>query len=176
MRKMKKSSVLLTIIAAGFAGLVSAGSEPESTPATAPASTPTPAPVIKKICRENSEREIWAAFDRWNRSLQTGDPAKVVANYAKNSVLLSTVSNMPRITVAEKEDYFQHFMEKKPVGKIEFRIIEFGCNTAVDAGIYTFTFTTTGERVRARFTFSYDWDGTQWLITSHHSSAMPEKD
>ncbi|CAK0781451.1 Calcium/calmodulin dependent protein kinase II, association-domain protein [Gammaproteobacteria bacterium] len=173
---MRTASVLLAVITLGLAVQAWASSEPESESAPVPVPVPTSS-VIKQSCRKANEREIWAAFDRWNRSLQTGDPVKVVAtNYAKGSVLLPTVSNMPRITVAEKEDYFQHFLEKKPVGKIDFRIIEFGCDHAVDAGIYTFTFTATGEKVRARYTFSYDWDGTQWLITSHHSSAMPEKD
>ena len=30
-----------------------------------------------------TEQEIAALFDRWNQSLQTGDPQKVVANYAE---------------------------------------------------------------------------------------------
>lgn len=114
-------------------------------------------------------------FDRWNRSLQTGDPHKVVANYAERSVLLATVSNKPRLTPAEKEDYFHHFLEDKPAGKVDSGTIEIGCNTAVDAGLYTFTFGTTGAQVKARYTYTYKWDGKQWLITSHHSSAMPEK-
>jgi uncharacterized protein (TIGR02246 family) len=114
-------------------------------------------------------------FDRWNRSLQTGDPHQVVANYAEHSVLLPTVSNKPRLTPAEKEDYFQHFLENKPQGVINSRTIEIGCNSAVDAGLYTFTFGTTGAQVKARYTYTYKWDGKQWLITSHHSSAMPEK-
>jgi hypothetical protein len=58
---------------------------------------------------------------------------------------------------------------------IDSRTIELGCNSAVDAGLYTFTFGTTGARVKARYTYTYKWDGRQWLITSHHSSAMPEK-
>jgi len=114
-------------------------------------------------------------FDRWNRSLQTGDPHKVVANYAERSILLPTVSNKPRLTAAEKEDYFHHFLENKPVGRIDSRSVEIGCNSAVDAGLYTFTFGTTGAQVKARYTYTYKWDGSQWLITSHHSSAMPEK-
>ncbi len=106
-----------------------------------------------EACKATTEQEIGALFDRWNRSLQTGDPHKVVANYAERSILLPTVSNKPRLTAAEKEDYF----------------------SAVDAGLYTFTFGTTGAQVKARYTYTYKWDGSQWLITSHHSSAMPEK-
>ncbi|KAB2931085.1 MAG: DUF4440 domain-containing protein [Candidatus Contendobacter sp.] len=126
-------------------------------------------------CKATSEQEIAALFDRWNQSLQTGDPHKVVANYAERSILLPTVSNKPRFTPAEKEDYFHHFLEDRPSGKIDLRSIELGCNSAVDAGLYTFSFAKTGAVVGARYTYTYRWDGTQWLITSHHSSAMPEK-
>jgi len=118
--------------------------------------------------------EIASLFDRWNQSLLTGEPKKVVANYAERSILLPTVSNKPRLTPAEKEDYFNHFLEKGPSGKIDLRQIEIGCNTAVDAGLYTFTFEETGEVVSGRYTYTYQWDGRNWLITSHHSSAMPE--
>ena len=95
-------------------------------------------------------------------------------NYAPKSILLPTVSNKPRLTIAEKEDYFEHFLQKKPVGKIDVRNIDINCNTAVDAGLYTFTFSD-GTQVKARYTYTYKWDGKKWLITSHHSSAMPEK-
>ncbi len=128
-----------------------------------------------ETCKAATEPEIAALFDRWNRSLQTGDAHKVVANYAERSILLPTVSNKPRLTAAEKEDYFHHFLENKPVGRIDSRTVEIGCNSAWDAGLYTFTFATTGAQVRARYTYTYKWDGRQWLITSHHSSAMPEK-
>jgi uncharacterized protein (TIGR02246 family) len=126
-------------------------------------------------CRQTNEQEIAALFDRWNQSLQTGDPHRVVANYAAKSILLPTVSNKPRLTAAEKEDYFHHFLEKHPSGKIDMRFIDIDCNTAFDAGLYTFTYATTGEVVHARYTYTYRWDGAQWLITSHHSSGMPEK-
>lgn len=134
-----------------------------------------PAPARTEVCKASNEQEISALFDRWNRSLQTGDPHKVVLNYAERSILLPTVSNQPRLTAAEKEDYFHHFLEGRPTGKIDSRTIEIGCNTAVDSGLYTFTFGTTGAQVKARYTYTYKWAGTQWLITSHHSSAMPEK-
>ncbi|CAN5351511.1 hypothetical protein BH10PSE18_BH10PSE18_15660 [soil metagenome] len=127
-----------------------------------------------EVCHAASERQIASLFDRWNASLETGDPMKVVANYAKKSILLPTVSNIPRITEEEKEDYFQHFLQRKPVGKINSRSIEIDCNSAIDAGLYTFDFSD-GSEVRARYTFTYKWNGHAWLISSHHSSAMPEK-
>ncbi len=131
------------------------------------------------VCMENhiapTEQEIASLFDRWNQSLQSGDPEKVVANYAEQSILLPTVSNKPRLTPAEKVDYFRHFLEDQPSGEINMRQIQIGCDMAVDSGLYTFSFAKTGNKVRGRYSFTYRWDGTQWLIISHHSSAMPEK-
>lgn len=135
----------------------------------------SPSGYRTESCKVTSESEIASLFDRWNRSLQTGDPHKVAENYAQRSILLPTVSNQPRVTAAEKEDYFHHFLENGPSGKIDFRMIELGCNSAVDSGLYTFTFAKTGAVVRARYSYAYRWDGNRWLITSHHSSAMPEK-
>lgn len=126
-----------------------------------------------EVCHATSERQIAALFDRWNGSLQTGDPKKVVANYAGKSILLPTVSNVPRLTAAEKEDYFEHFLQRKPVGRIDSRTIEIDCNSALDAGLYTFRFGDDSS-VKARYSFTYKWNGRRWLITSHHSSAMPE--
>lgn len=125
-------------------------------------------------CKHTTEHEIEALFDRWNASLQTGDPHTVVGNYAEESILLPTVSNKPRLTPQEKEEYFEQFLRSQPLGKIDLRFIDIGCNYAVDAGLYTFTFGSTGEVVPARYSFSYRWDGSKWLITSHHSSVLPE--
>ena len=100
----------------------------------------------------------------------------MVKNYAARSILLPTVSNKARLSAAEKEDYFVHFLENKPQGRIDMRFVDIGCNTVLDAGLYTFSFAKTGTKVSGRYSFTYGWDGQQWLITSHHSSAMPEKD
>ncbi|CAB3792958.1 hypothetical protein LMG28614_03615 [Paraburkholderia ultramafica] len=126
-----------------------------------------------ETCHPASDKQIAALFDRWNDSLKTGDPEKVVANYAPRSILLPTVSNKPRLTVDEKVDYFRHFLENKPVGTIDFRNIMIECNTAIDAGLYSFKYAD-GSVVKARYTFTYEWNGHKWLITSHHSSKLPE--
>lgn len=134
------------------------------------------APAIDSAasCSLPSRTEIAALFDRWNASLKTGDAKKVVANYATPSVLLPTVSNQARFTAAEKEDYFVHFLQRKPEGKIDDRLIEVDCNSATDAGLYSFKFGD-GSVVKARYSFSYRRVDDTWLISSHHSSAMPEK-
>ena len=159
---MRKISVLSQAVAIVLGGCA------VSLPGSGFASTSTEA------CKAISEQEVAALFDRWNGSLQSGDPDKVVANYADGSVLLPTVSNQPRLTASEKRDYFVRFQKNRPVGEIDSRTIQIGCNTAVDTGLYTFTYGTTGASVKARYTYTYSWDGKQWLITSHHSSAMPE--
>jgi uncharacterized protein (TIGR02246 family) len=127
-----------------------------------------------KNLKRSSKKEIASLFDRWNTSLKSGDPDQVVKNYAKNSILLATLANKPRLTVAEKKSYFKFFLANKPAGKINSRKIEVGYDTAVDAGVYTFTFAKTRAVVKARYTFTYRLYKNKWLITSHHSSRMPE--
>jgi len=128
-----------------------------------------------EVCVAESEQDIAALFDRWNESLKTGDPYKVVENYASKSVLLPTVSGKPRFTVEEKADYFRDFQQNQPEGRIESRTIELDCNTAIDEGLYSFTFRKTETTIKARYTFTYKWDGKRWLITSHHSSRLPNE-
>ncbi|RPH24767.1 SgcJ/EcaC family oxidoreductase [Buttiauxella warmboldiae] len=124
-------------------------------------------------CVKVDKAQIEGLFDKWNDSLQTGDAHKVANNYLSDAVLLPTVSNKVRLTDAERVDYFEHFLEKKPFGKIDSRTVRLGCNKAVDAGTYTFTFADKST-VSARYTFTYAWDGKEWKISTHHSSAMPE--
>lgn len=160
---MKKAVFALPLLALGLGACAVNQPEDQQTYAT-----------YTESCRETNKTEIAALFDRWNQSLKSGDPKKVVANYADNSILLPTVSNQPRRTESEKLDYFQHFLADRPTGMIDLRSIELGCNTAVDSGLYTFNFGKTGQSVSGRYTYTYRWNGSEWLITSHHSSAMPE--
>jgi uncharacterized protein (TIGR02246 family) len=118
-----------------------------------------------------------SVFERWNATLGTLDPNQVASQYAKDAVLLATLSDKPRANHEEIKDYFVHFLQKKPQGKIDRRIINLGCNTASDTGIYTFTLHEKGKikHVQARYSFVYEYDDDQWLIEHHHSSLMPEQ-
>lgn len=125
-------------------------------------------------CVKMNEKEVASMFDRWNASLQTGDAKTVSENYLSDAVLLPTLSNQVRLTDEERIHYFEDFLAKKPVGHIDSRTIRIGCNKAIDSGTYTFTFKD-GSKAAARYTFTYAWNGEKWLISSHHSSAMPEQ-
>lgn len=125
------------------------------------------------VCANATNEDIAALFTRWNDSLKTGDAKEVAKNYASDAILLPTVSNQVRLTDAQRVDYFEHFLEGKPVGEINSSHILISCDDAIDVGTYTFKFAN-GSEVSGRYTFTYKWDGKNWLISSHHSSAMPE--
>jgi uncharacterized protein (TIGR02246 family) len=133
-----------------------------------------------KHLRTVTKAQVLGLFDDWNAALRTGDPRKVADLYAKDAVLLPTVSDNVRTDRAEIVDYFEHFLRNKPVGtKIESVVNVLDRDTVIDAGVYEFALTDheTGAKstVKARYTYAYEKqpDGT-WLIVNHHSSKMPE--
>lgn len=139
-----------------------------------PASMPVGARApMESACVQVTEPQVAALFNRWNDSLRTGDPDKVLANYAEDGVLLATLSNEPRTSRAAMRDYFVKFLKSKPQGSIDKRVIKIGCNVAQDLGTYAFKFAD-GKTVHARYTYVYEWRNGKWLIAHHHSSAMPE--
>ncbi|MFD5010006.1 SgcJ/EcaC family oxidoreductase [Streptomyces chartreusis] len=129
--------------------------------------------------KKPGKKEIAGLFDQWNSALATGDPEQVADLYAKDAVLLPTVSNKVRADRAGIVDYFEHFLANKPVGtKIETHVNVLDHNSAIDTGVYEFALTdpATGEKstVEARYTYAYEKRGSEWLIVNHHSSKMPE--
>jgi uncharacterized protein (TIGR02246 family) len=126
-----------------------------------------------------SRKEIAGLFNGWNAALQTGDADTVADRYAKDAVLLPTVSNKVRTDRAGIVDYFEHFLQNKPAGKkVQTVINVLDSDSAIDTGVYEFTLTDpdTGAKrvVEARYTYEYEKRGGQWKIVNHHSSAMPE--
>ncbi|MEU0383498.1 SgcJ/EcaC family oxidoreductase [Streptomyces chartreusis] len=134
----------------------------------------------KKSAKTVTKSQVLGLFDQWNAALQTGDPQKVADLYAKDAVLLPTVSNNVRTDRAEIVDYFEHFLQNKPVGtKVESVVNVLDRNTAIDTGVYEFALTDheTGAKstVKARYTYAYEKQPNgKWLIVNHHSSKMPE--
>lgn len=65
-------------------------------------------------------------------------------NYDKKSLLSSTEMEPATLQRRRKGRLLPPFSENGPSGKIDVRQIQIGCNTAVDAGLYTFNFAKTG--------------------------------
>jgi uncharacterized protein (TIGR02246 family) len=122
-----------------------------------------------------SEAEVKGLFNLWNDALLTGDSDAVTKRYAKGAVLLPTVSDIPRTDYAGIKDYFDHFLELKPKGKIIESYVSIGENWCKDVGIYEFLKGTDGTSVRARYSFVYVFEDGEWKISHHHSSLMPEE-
>ncbi len=81
-----------------------------------------------------TKQEVRNLFELWNDALKTGSPETVAKRYAKDGVLLPTLSDVPRNDFEGIKDYFVHFLEKKPTGKILEGEIFIGNNWAQDAG------------------------------------------
>lgn len=131
----------------------------------------------KSACAAVDKTAIESLFDAWNLSLASLDPDVVAQRYWPDAVLLPTVSNTPRTSTAMIRDYFVHFLDKHPRGRIDSRSIQVGCNLALDMGTYTFSVmapTGATSEVAARYTFVYAFHDGAWKISHHHSSAMPE--
>ena len=119
------------------------------------------------------QEEILGCFDAWNRALQSGDPGEVAKLYAADAILLPTVSNAVRHNFAEIRDYFAHFMESHPSGRIDEPNVRVYGDLAINSGVYTFSFPDKPP-IQGRFTFVYRKNGQRWEIVEHHSSRMPE--
>ena len=79
------------------------------------------------------EQEIRALFSLWNNALATGDSRLVTARYAKDAVLLPTVSDTPRTSPELIQDYFDAFLKRKPQGVITEGFIKIGDGFAKDS-------------------------------------------
>ena len=122
-----------------------------------------------------TESEVKQLFSVWNDALSTGDADAVTRRYAKGAVLLPTVSDIPRTTYDGIKDYFDHFLELKPDGKIIESYVSIGEDWCKDVGIYEFKKGVDGSSVRARYSFVYVFEDGEWKISHHHSSLMPEE-
>lgn len=81
-----------------------------------------------------SAQDVRSLFSLWNNALATGDSRIVAARYAKEAVLLPTVSDTPRTDYESIKDYFDNFLLKKPQGVITEGKIRVGEGWAQDAG------------------------------------------
>ena len=138
----------------------------------------TTAQAKSERCAVVSKAQVESWFTAFNDAFATKKPATVAALFTKDAVLLPTISNKPRTTPAEVEDYFVKFLKGSPVGAVNSSTIKMGCNSIARVGTWTVGMTdpSTGAKsdVKARYSFIYKREGGQWKIDHLHSSLMPE--
>lgn len=128
-------------------------------------------------CVPVSGAEVDQQFTKFNQALLSRDPDKVAALFAPDAVLLPTLSDEMRTTHAAIRDYFVHFLEKSPDGRVDTATSRIGCNEAARMGNWSIEVTDPKTHkkstVHARFTFVYRYSGGRWWIEHLHSSLMP---
>ena len=147
-----------------------------ATPALAQPGQPVAA--MSAACAPVTVAAVDAQFKKFSDAWATKNPDTVTALFAKDAVLLATVSNTPRTNPAAIRDYFVSFLKNAPVGTIDTSTVRLGCNEATRVGTWTVALTdpATGKRtdVKARYSFIYVWEAGEWKVAHLHSSQMPE--
>ncbi len=91
--------------------------------------------LIEPTGESLSPQQVRDLFSLWNNALMTGNPDTVAMRYAKEAVLLPTKSDIPRSDYDGIRDYFVHFLEKRPTGKI---LESYGKQTNVEKNLCIF--------------------------------------
>ncbi len=123
------------------------------------------------------EKEVEAAFTSWRKALASGKAENVVNLYAKDAVLLATLSQKPITNQKDRMDYFNVLTAKPKLAASltgqHIRMLDE--DDAVISGLYTFSFEEGGKKVEipARYSFVYEKQNSKWLIVEHHSSKEP---
>ena len=131
----------------------------------------------RESCAALDAHDAASLFERWSAALATGKPEVVAALYSEDAVLLPTFSGGPLKGRAAIAEYFRHFLQKQPQGRIDHRSLKLGCNMAADVGLYTFSVIQPDgslAKVAARYSFLYQYRNGAWQIVHHHSAVLPE--
>lgn len=90
-------------------------------------------PFFSSSEKAPNDDEVRALFSVWNNALATGDSSTVASCYAKDAILLPTVSDTPRTSPDLIKNYFDAFLKRKPQGVITDGYIRSGAGFAKDS-------------------------------------------
>lgn len=121
--------------------------------------------------------DVEAATARWIDAFNRKSSRDIVALYATDAVFFGTSSPLLRDKPELVRDYFKDLPSLgDAVITLEDHRVQLYGSIAISTGFYTRSAKSAdGQTVRnpARFSFVYQKRGNQWLIVSHHSSALP---
>ncbi len=126
----------------------------------------------------NFEQVAHECFNTWNEALQTNEPEEVAKLYSADATFLPTLNGTFKHGPEEAKDYFDHFLQKSPVGEIiEDSVQKLGEGCFLHSGHYNFELGPEDNRTVAQARFSFVWqknEAGEWKIAHHHSSVKPE--
>lgn len=145
--------------------------------ATAPAAAHDHRAAKPVTCAPIPAGAVDTLFNQWNAAWATKNPDIVTAQFAKDAVLLPTISKVPRTDPAGIRDYFVGFLKNNPVGRIDSSTVVEGCNMLVRMGGWSVDFTNAETQAKSsvsgRYTFIYKYEDGAWKVAHLHSSLNP---
>ncbi len=115
-------------------------------------------------------------FNKWLRTLATKNSVYVAELYHDEASFHPTQHGKLQKGQSGAEEYFVHFLEKNPVGKLVESHVQILTNWLyLHSGLYDFTIASDEKKevVEARFTFVWILKNGDWKILHHHSSVKP---
>ena len=112
---------------------------------------------------------------KWTEAVASGRIEEILNLYAKDAILVPTLTNEIEVTEDGRRRYFEFFLSR---GRASCSVDHEECRidghrgTVTIGGIYTFCFRSAEgeETVPARFLFTFEELDARCLITGHHSS------
>jgi uncharacterized protein (TIGR02246 family) len=117
-----------------------------------------------------------AVIDHWITAFNQDNPDLISDLYAPGALLHATTSPQLYIGNEAIRDYFKNFRGNgKNAAVTERHMIVLSDAAVMGVGFYKFDVSLNGQQVPrpARFTFVLTKHDGRWLITHHHSSALP---
>jgi uncharacterized protein (TIGR02246 family) len=136
---------------------------------------PAAAPAVRSADPAAAE-EISALTAAWVDAFNSRDPARIVALYDPQAVLIGAAAKKPALGATAIAAYFAHATQQ-PMDRIalgEHTTRAYG-DVAIDSGLYNFFQVQDGKAtvIPERYTLVYRKRDGKWLIVEHHSSRVP---
>ena len=133
--------------------------------------------TLQGVERRLTPNEVQELSAGWMAAVCARKPDAVVAQYARDGVLVGTVAQRIKQGRADIRTYFKRFLAKDGLcGQFDSHLIEVYPDTAIHTGTYTFSWRVNGKAVQVPARYTFVWRNTDegWRIVNHHSSVLPE--
>lgn len=122
------------------------------------------------------KEDVGAATAAWVEAFNSRDPARIVALYDPEAVLIGATAQKPVAGTAAIAAYYRD-APSRPMSRVALgeHAVQLYGEIAIDSGLYNLFQVEEGKATvtPARFTLVYRRRDGKWLIVEHHSSRVP---